>query len=100
MNRVFTNGPVDRGSIPGRAIPKTQKMALDAALLSIQHYRVMIKGKVEKSRERSNILLHLGVVAIQKELFGSSLIKVANFTFDFYRCKFSKQWKNLNFVCW
>ena len=25
MVRVFTNGPGDRGSIPGRVIPKTQK---------------------------------------------------------------------------
>ena len=25
MNRVFANGPGDRGSIPGRVIPKTQK---------------------------------------------------------------------------
>ena len=34
MNRVFVNGPRDPGSIPGRVIPKTQKMVLDAALLS------------------------------------------------------------------
>ena len=39
MSRVFANGPGDRGSIPGRVIPKTQKMILDAALLSIQHLR-------------------------------------------------------------
>ena len=25
MSRVFADGPVDRGSIPGRVIPKTQK---------------------------------------------------------------------------
>ena len=53
MSRVFTNGPEDRGSIPGRVIPKTKKMVLDAALLSTQHYKVWIKGKVEQSRERS-----------------------------------------------
>ena len=29
----FTNGPEDLGSIPGRVIPKTQKMVLDASLL-------------------------------------------------------------------
>ena len=34
MNRVFSNGPGDRGSIPGGVIPKTQKMVLDAALLN------------------------------------------------------------------
>ena len=33
MNRVFTNGPGDWGSIPGRVIQKTQKMVLDASLL-------------------------------------------------------------------
>ena len=51
--RVFANGPGDLGSIPGRVIPKTQKMVLDASLLNTQHYKVRIKGKVEQSRERS-----------------------------------------------
>ena len=45
--RVFANGPGDLGSIPGRVIPKTQKMVLDASLLNTQHYKVRIKGKVE-----------------------------------------------------
>ena len=45
--RVFTNGPGDLGSIPGRLIPKTQKMILDASLLNTQHYKVRIKSKVE-----------------------------------------------------
>ena len=45
--RVFGN----LGSIPGRVIPKTQKMVLDASLLNTQHYKVRIKGKVEQSRE-------------------------------------------------
>ena len=45
--------PADLGSIPGRVIPKTQKMVLDAALLNTQHYKVRIKGKVEQSMERS-----------------------------------------------
>ena len=35
MSRVFTNGPKDRGSIPGQVIPKTQKMVLDAAFLTL-----------------------------------------------------------------
>ena len=56
MNRVFINGSGDRGSILGRVIPKTQKMVIDAALLNIQHYKVRIKGKVEKSRKRSSAL--------------------------------------------
>ena len=54
--RVFANGPGDLGSIPGRVIPKTQKMVLDASLLNIQHYKVRIKGKVEQSRERISAL--------------------------------------------
>ena len=37
MSRVFTNGLEDEGSIPGRVIPKTEKMVLDAALLHTQH---------------------------------------------------------------
>ena len=41
--RVFANGPRDLGSIPGRVIPKTQKMVLDASLLNTQHYKVRIK---------------------------------------------------------
>ncbi len=54
--RVFANDPGDLGSIPGRVIPKTQKMVLDASLLSTQHYKVRIRGKVEQSRERSSTL--------------------------------------------
>ena len=49
--RVFANGPGDQDSIPGRVIPKTEKMVLDAFLLNTQHYKVRIKGKVEQSRE-------------------------------------------------
>ena len=56
MVRVFANGPGEKGSIPGRVIPKTQKMVLDASLLNTQHYKVWIKVKVEKSRERSSAL--------------------------------------------
>ena len=56
MVKVFTNGPGDLDSIPGRAILKTQKVALDAILLNIQYYKVGIKGKVEQSRERSSTL--------------------------------------------
>ena len=35
MVRVFANGLGDRGRIPGRVKPKTQKMVLDASLLNI-----------------------------------------------------------------
>ena len=53
---VFANVPGDLGSIPGRVIPKTQKMVLDATSLNIQHYKVRIKSKMEQSRERSSAL--------------------------------------------
>ena len=45
MVRVFANGPGDLGSIPGRVIPKTQKMVLDVTLLNTQRYKVRIKVK-------------------------------------------------------
>ena len=51
MSRVFANGLGDQGSIPGRIIPKTQKMVLDAFLLNTEHNKVRIKGKVEQSKE-------------------------------------------------
>ena len=51
MVRVFANGPEDLSSIPGRVIPKTQKMVLDASLLNTQQYKVGIKGKVEQPRK-------------------------------------------------
>ena len=55
MSRVFANGPGDRGSFPGRVIPKTQ-MVLDTVLLNTQHYKVRIRGKVGQSREWSSSL--------------------------------------------
>ena len=61
MVRVLANGPGDLGSIPGRVIPKTQKMVLDAALLNTHHCKVRIKGKVEQSRERRSALPYTSV---------------------------------------
>ena len=61
MGRVFANDPGDRNLIPGWVIPKTQKMVLDVALLNTQHYKVRIKGKVEKSQERSSALPYTSV---------------------------------------
>ena len=52
----FANGPGDLGSIPGRVIPKTQKLVLDASLLNTLYYKVRIKGKVEQSKESSSEL--------------------------------------------
>ena len=45
-SRVFANGPGDRGSFPGRVIPKTLKMVVDTSLLNTQQYKVRIKVKV------------------------------------------------------
>ena len=61
MVKVFANGPVDMGSIPGWVIPKTKKIVLDATLLNTQHYKVRIKGKLEQSRERSSALPYTSV---------------------------------------
>ena len=73
---MFAYGPEDQGSITGRVISKTQNMVLNVALLSTQHYKVRIKGKVEQSREWSSALpLHLGVADFEKGAFGSLLTK-------------------------
>ena len=52
MVRVFTNGLGGWGSIPGRVIPKTQKMVLDASLHNTQHYKVQITGKWKNPGKR------------------------------------------------
>ena len=89
--KVFGNCPGDLCSIPGRVIPRTQKMVLDASFLNIQHYKVRIKGKVEQSREKSSAPpIHLGVVAIEKGGFGSPSTTVANFTYMVYMIYDSK----------
>ena len=61
MVRVFDNGRGDLGSIPGRVIPKTQKIVLDASLLNTQQYKIEINGKVEQSKERSSVLPYTSV---------------------------------------
>ena len=59
---LFTNSPEDRISIPGRFIPKTQKMVIDTSLLNTQHYKVNISGKVEQSKEKSSALPYNSVL--------------------------------------
>ena len=60
-------------------------MVLDSTLLNTQYYKVMIKVKVEQSRERSSRPpIYLGVVAIEKGSFGSPSTTVANFTYFIY----------------
>ena len=49
--KVFANGQGDWGSIPGRVIPKTQKMLLDVSLLNTQYYKIRVKGKWNNPRK-------------------------------------------------
>ena len=51
----------DQGSITGQVMQNTQKMVHDATLLNTQHYKVRIKGKVEKSWERNSALPYTSV---------------------------------------
>ena len=53
-------------------------MVLDASLLNTQH-KVLIKGKVEQSREKSSIFL-CSAVPSEKEASRSSSTMLANFT--------------------
>ena len=70
------------------SIPKTLKMVLDTSLLNTQKYKVCIKGKVEKSRERSSAPpLHLSVVAIEKGAFWLLSTTVANLFTTYYPIK-------------
>ena len=57
VGRVFANGPGDRGSIPGRVIPKTLKMVLDTYLLNTQHYKVHIKSFLYTQLNVQTVLL-------------------------------------------
>ena len=82
MVRVFANGPGDLGSIPGWVIPKTLKMVLYASLLNTQHYKVRIKGKVEKSRERSSALPY--TLVSKGEASGHPRLKGENFTYFYW----------------
>ena len=61
VGRVFPNDPGDRGSIPGRVKPKTQKMVLDTSLFNTHHYKVCIKGKVKQSSGRRIALPYTSV---------------------------------------
>ena len=49
MGRVFANSSGERGTIPGRVLPKTHKMVLNTSFLNNKYYKVRIKGKVELS---------------------------------------------------
>ena len=52
----------DRNIIQPRSIhTKDSKMILDTSLLNTQHYKVHIKGKLEKSRQKSSALSYTSV---------------------------------------
>ena len=61
VGTVFANGLRNLGSILGCIIPKTLKMVLDTSLFNTQQYKVCIKSKVERSRERSSTLPYISV---------------------------------------
>ena len=81
MVRVFANGPGDLGSIPGRVIPKTQKMDLMPPCLTLNIIRY--GSRVKWSNPGKGVAPYPTpcVVAIEKGAFGSPSTKVANFTF-------------------
>ena len=70
MSRVFANGPEDQGSIPGHVIPKTQKMVLDAACLTLSIIRW--SSRVKWSNPGNGVVppLNLGAVAMKREPSG------------------------------
>ena len=63
----LAQGQGDRGSIPGRVIPKNQKIVLDAALFNYQLSKERIKVKVEQSSELCNILRYTLVWWLMKK---------------------------------
>ena len=80
---VFASGLGDRGSIPGRVIPKTLEMARYTSLINTQQYTHYGKnGAILRKEYRPP--LHLGVVAIEKGTFDSSSTTVANFILLLY----------------
>ena len=84
MVRVFANGPGDRGSIPDRVIPKTQKWYLIPPCLTLSIIRYGSRVKWVNRGKGVVPSLHLGVVAIEKGIFKRPLTTVANFTFFYY----------------
>ena len=61
MSRVLANGPGNQGSVPGRVMPKTQKMILVATLFNSLLYKVRIKSEMEQSREKTSALSYTSV---------------------------------------
>ena len=68
------------GFHPRLSHTKDSKMVLDTSLLNTQHYKVRIKSKWSHPGDGVAPSLHIGVVAIEMESFGSPSTTVANFT--------------------
>ena len=81
MSRVSANDTGDRGSIQGQVIQKTQKIVREAILLNTQHYNVRVKWS-NLGKGVATPVLYFGVVAIEKEVFGSFSNEVTNFIYD------------------
>ena len=97
--RVFNNGAGDQGSIPGRVIPKTPKMVLDATLLNTQHYEVRIKGKVEQSREWSSAQLRLPSL-LTTAFVWLGLLMLGTFLFSKNEIENKKAFQKLKEIKW
>ena len=79
MGRVFPSGLGDWGSIPGRVIPKTQKIVLDMVWLDTQYYKDQGSSESVKGKKWPPHL-NSGVVANEKGTFGLLSTTIANFT--------------------
>ena len=78
VGRVFANAPGDRGSIPGRIIPKTQKWYLRFSSLTLSIIRCGLRVKWSNRGKGVAPPLHFGVVAMEKGANVSSTTTVAN----------------------
>ena len=76
MSIGFANSSGDRDSIVGRVISKTQKMVIDAALLSTERYKVRSRIKWSNPRNQQCPLVQLRVVAIERGAFGLPLTRL------------------------
>ena len=79
MSKVFAYSLEDRGSIPGRIIPNTQKMEPDTELFNT--LIIMYRSRVKWNNPWNGVAppLHLDVIAIEKGALGSPSAKVTNF---------------------